>query len=143
MGNALDEVDGCLGDADNRGCGSVEIQDDGVREAWIDQAPSVNLCPIHRRSGHAIRAMTDGDMLQKSQSHRQLVLGRCRDDDVFAELFVRNFIHRIRKCCQTVETARPLCKPWFHRATQVFQEGVIVEQKRREGTADFDDVVVR
>ena len=34
------------------------------------------------------------------------MLARCRDDDLFAKVFVRNFIHRIGKCGQPFETAR-------------------------------------
>ena len=44
---------------------------------------------------------------------------------------------------QLVEAARPVFEPRFHGAAEMLEEGVIVEQKRRERATDFERVVVR
>ena len=65
------------------------------------------------------------------------------DDDVLTEVRVRYLVDDGGKIGQPVEAARSVFEPWFHGATEMLEEGVIVEQKRRERATNFERVVVR
>ena len=87
--------------------------------------------------------MADGDVFQQGECYRELVLWGFGDDDVLTEVRVRYLVDDGGKIGQPVETTRSVFEPWFHGATEVLEESVIVEQERRERATDFDRVVVR